>query len=381
MSPTFSLTDGGPFYRLVVRLRMLRASGMVRSWWLAAALWSPLALGELARQALGLPEDPTLHDFAVHTRLLVGLPLMFVAERLLEPACRGAIRSLYEGKLADPGHLDRIVARGERLRDAWWVELALATLAIAGGQLALWQVTGSGGMFYGGQHVGTWSFPRVWYSLVALPVVQFVMFRWLWRWMIWCFMLVRISRLPLAALATHPDHAAGLAPLAAPITGLAVFVLATSSVLAGAWGTELVAHRTTVQALVPGFLTYLAIVTAIAILPLLLFCTHLFRARRVTLLEYSEFAHQYMKRFHERWVASKHDPDEFLGTSDIQSLADIGSAFEVIETTRIVVFGPRQLVELWLFAAVPMLPLLANVLTFQQVAKRLFTTVLGGLPI
>src|SRR5262245_1435480 len=266
----FSLTRGGPLFHLLIRLHAQRHRGA----WLVLVLWLPLLIGAVVRAALGLPPDPTLHDLSVHVRLLVALPLLVAGEGLLENGCKAAVRSLYEGGYCDADALDRIVARGERLRDAWWAEAALLVIALAGGQLVLWHVIGTSGV-RGSVAVGPWSFPRVWYAVVALPVVQFVVYRWLWRWLIWGAMLVRIARQPLATLATHPDRAAGLSVLTLPVAAFDVFVLATGAVLSAAWGTQLIEGRVSRPSLVPEAAAFMVVAILAALGPLLVFTGHL----------------------------------------------------------------------------------------------------------
>ena len=167
----------------------------------------------------------------------------------------------------------------------------------------LWRVFGTTGLFHGGETIGFWSFSRVWYALVALPLVQFVMFRWMWRWVIWSYMLVRISKLPLFVLATHADYAGGLGALARPVSGFSAFVLANSAILAGAWATQVLQDRTTIRALVPMLVVYEVAALAVAVGPLLFLSAHLFRARRSTLAQYGDFMRAYTLRFHEKWLA------------------------------------------------------------------------------
>jgi hypothetical protein len=45
-----------------------------------------------------------------------------------------------------------------------------------------------------------------WHVFVSLPIFQFLMVRWLWRYLIWCRLLWRISRLDLQLIPTHPDQ-------------------------------------------------------------------------------------------------------------------------------------------------------------------------------
>lgn len=373
---SFSLCGGGPLHHV---LRALRLTGALRGVWLGLVLWLPFVLGELGRVAIGRPPDPTLYDISVHARLLVAIPMILQAEKLVDSAARSAIGSVYEGQFCDRTAIDVIVDRGEHLRDLWWPEITLLAIAFAFGQIALW--TGWTGVFHGATGAGRWELVRVWYVVVALPVAQLVILRFVWLWAIWGYMLARIARLPLAPLATHPDHAGGLSCLARPVTGFGGFAFACSAVLAGAWGTQVIAHRTTVSALMPDLLVSLVLVAAVAIAPLLLFSTHLYRIRRRGLAQYGDFAMGYMRAFHEIWIASGRAPKEALGSPHIQSMNDLGGAYKVVSTTRLFVFSARALAAVWAAAMLPMLPLFASTLTVEHVVRRIVGAVLGGLPL
>ena len=378
---TFSLNDGGPFYRLMRRAHLVSPSGMVRSWWLALFAWLPIVIGEGVRAVSGMHPDPTFFDISVHVRPLVALPALLFAERLIEPACRSGIQSFYVGRFCDRAEIDSVVDRGERLRDAVWPEVILAAVAVLGGQLALWHVTGATGLFHGGAQAGAWSFPRVWYVVIALPLVQFVMFRWFWHWVIWSYMLTRLAALPLHVLCTIPDRAGGLSCLARPVTGFGGFAFATGSMLAGAWGTQILANRTTVEAQLPSLLVFLVAALVLAIGPLLLFCGHLYRARRRTLARYGDFANAHMHGFDDKWIESGVPGERSVGSSDLQSLNDLGGAYSVISTTRLFAFGARAIGAVWLGGLLPMVPLFASLVTVEHLLKRIVSTILGGFPL
>jgi hypothetical protein len=304
-----------------------------------------------------------------------------LAERPVDAACRSAIHSVHAGKLAEPARVDAIVQRGERLRDLWWPELAIVAIAIAGGQLALWRIAGGTGVFHGGTGVGRWSFPRLWYVAIALPLAQLVMFRWLWRWAIWGYMLVRLARLPLSLLATHPDRSAGLACLARPLSGFSGFAAAIGAVLAGAWETQILAHRATLESYVPALFVLLVAMLLVAIAPLLAFCGHLFRVRRKGLAQYGDFASGYTQDFHAKWIERNSADEAALGSQDIQALNDLGGAFQVVVTTRLFAFGMRPLLALWAATIVPMIPLFASAITIEELLKRIVNAIIGGLPL
>jgi hypothetical protein len=371
----FSLNAGGPFDQLSRKLHLLRPSGVVRSWWLIAIVWLPIVVGATLRFAFARSVSPLVTDIGVHVRFLVGLPMVFASSALLESQCRGAVRMLYEGDMAEHARLDPIVDAGERLRSSALVEGLIVIIALVFGQLAMWEVTGPTGVFHGIEHHAEWSFARIWYGTVSLPLLQFLLLRWVWRWAVWTYMLVRFSRLSLAATASHPDHAAGLSSLAWPLGGFASLVLAVSAVLAGEWATQLLDHRITVPSLGPTLVVFFAIALFVGYSPLLLFSGQLYRAKRRDLANHGLFALDYVRKFDSRWIAGGAGAQ--LGTSDIQSLNDIGGAFQVVLTTRLTVFDLLRIKNLALAIVVPMLPLLLTTVSVQSMISKLGGALLG----
>ena len=91
----FSLFAGGPIYQLLLRVRLTRPSLTVvkrRIFVISMLAWAPLAVltafnGRFLRGA----NVPFLHDYEVHVRLLVALPLLIAAELIAHE--RGTLRT------------------------------------------------------------------------------------------------------------------------------------------------------------------------------------------------------------------------------------------------------------------------------------------------
>lgn len=372
----FSMFGGGPFYRLAERLGLVRPSGTLRITWLVAFTWLPIVIGATLRLAFGVPLDPIMRDISVHARFLVALPLLLISTALLEKQTRGAVRVIYEARLADPTALDVMFSRVERLRCHGGVEVGLAIAALAIGQLGLWGVLAPSGVFAGIEQAPGLSFARIWYDTLAFPLWQFLSLRWMWRWIVWCYLLVRLSRLPLEGTAAHPDHAAGLGCLAWPLAGYAWYVAAFASVLAGAWSTQLIDHRVTVPSLGPTALVLLVGAVIAGYAPLLVFTPQLYALKRRDLANNTLMGFDYMRRFDTKWVPSPRAP-EFLGSQDIQALNDLGGAFQVVLTTRLTVFELGRMKNIVIAVLLPMFPLIATVIPLQSVIPRLARVFLG----
>jgi hypothetical protein len=67
---------------------------------------------------------------------------------------------------------------------------------------------------------------------------------------------------------------------------------------------------------------------------------------------------------------------EFLGSGDIQSLADLGNSYAVIGEMRVVPFGLRDIMRLAGATAAPLVPLTLTIFSLEEVITRLIKIVL-----
>ena len=102
--------------------------------------------------------------------------------------------------------------RSLKLRDSVLAEGILAVLVVVvsaytrvelSGSFSTWQVLVS-------EAGRTRTLAGWWYVAVAIPLFQFLLYRWLWRLFIWTRLLWTLSRMNLQLTPTHPDLAAGL---------------------------------------------------------------------------------------------------------------------------------------------------------------------------
>ena len=135
-------------------------------------------------------------------------------------------------------------------------------------------------------------------------------------------------------------------------------------------------------AFVTPFLSFVLLVEAVALAPLLFFFGHCFRARWRGLREYGELARRYTRAFHERWVepeaTTAQPPGKLLGTADIQSLADLANSLSIIDRMRPFPVGPRVVGLLVLCTAIPMIPLIATEGSVVELVSLLGRSLLGG---
>jgi len=325
--------------------------------------------------------EPLAGDLSVHARLLIAVPLLVLAEVVLDRLAREAVGRLAGEGFVPPGALPRfraVLANAARLRDSRAAEALIAFASLAAGAAALAGWLDPGGLASGVGVLATVTPARVWYALVGLPAFHFLLWRALWRWAIWARVLGGVARLPLRLAATHPDRRGGIAFLERPSLAFAVVAaFAASCVLCGAWAT-LMLHGARLSSFEPAFIAFAVAGEALAFAPLLPFAPRLFLARRAARHEYGALATDYSRQFHRRWI-ERRERERLLGTPDLQSLADLGNSWrELIDKMSPFLFSARDAAALLVAMLLPVIPLLLMETPVAQLLARLARLLAGG---
>jgi hypothetical protein len=357
MADDFRLGVGGPLYRLERAAHLDRPGGLI-----AAAIgltWVPLLVLSLIENQLGAHDGSILRDFSIDARLLVTLPLLLFADRLLDLTCSISVRRLFEEGYVPPDQCDRvrrILHGAERWRDSWVPEAVLLTYAFVTGVLSLAGVIHPAGIVHGVVELRHGP-ARVWYALVSLPLGHFILDRSLLRWGLWVRVLIGLSRTPLRLTPMHGDQRGGIGFLKLPSLAFgAVLLLGLSSVQWGAWANQIQEYGLKLETLKPLFFVYVLVALVIVLGPLLAFVPMLLTARTRSLEAYGGLMSDYARQIDDRWIAG-HERADLLGRADFQSLADLRQSYQdAIEKMNLVLFDVRDVTALLVFALLPALP-------------------------
>jgi len=211
---------------------------------------------------------------------------------------------------------------------------------------------------------------------VSIPILRFILFRWYLRIFIWFRFLWQVSRIDLHLIPTHPDRAAGLAFLGKSAYAFGPILFAQGAMLAGVVA-ERVLYRgqslISFKVQIAGFVVFFVL----AILgPLLMFTPRLAQAKRKGLADYGLLAQRYVENFEQKWVAG--DPshsEDLLGTSDIQSLADLGNGYAMVRDMRPIPFWLEDVSRLAAATAAPLVPLLLTIFSPEELITRVMKIV------
>ena len=381
----FSLVLGGPLFQLLRRAHLSDdALMLVRQRVVVIALlaWLPLlVLSALEGHVLGgSVAIPFLLDVEAHVRFLVAMPLLLIAEVVVHGRMRPVVRQFLDRNLIPESAMMRfegVIESAFRLRNSVLAEVLLIAFVYGVGILIIWRQ-------YVALDATTWyatpfaegsrlSLAGMWYCYVSLPIFQFLLIRWYFRLFIWTRFLWQISHIGLNLVPTHPDRVGGLGFLANTVFAFTVLAVAHGALVAGQ-----IANRVFfVGATLPDFKAEIAVVLILmlcAVLgPLLVFAPQLAQAKRKGLREYGTLAQRYVGEFDRKWLRGGAPADEpFVGSADIQSLADLGNSYEVVRTMRTAPITRDAVVGLAAATLVPIVPLLLTMMPLEELLKKLF---------
>jgi hypothetical protein len=383
----FSLVLGGPLYQLLLRAGLIQPSmALLYRRIVAAAVftWLPLALlTALGGDFLSGVSVPFLYDLDVHIRFLIALPLLIGAEVIVHSRLRVVVAQFRERNLIAPEDrraFENIISGAMRLGNSVTIEIILLVVAFVA-FYGVWRSQVDLGVvswYAASTHEAisfTWA--GYWYVFVAVPIFRFMLLRWYFRIFVWYVFMFRVSRLRLQLEPLHADKAGGLEFLSMSVDAISPVLLAQSVVLSGVICNQIWHAGATLpdfQLTIGGFA---AIMLLLVLLPLGFFVLPMAAAKRAALPELGALATRYASEFRQKWLPESRTRDkELLGSSDLQSLADLTNGYAVTHDMRLLPFGTNVVVRLVILIALPLLPLPLTMFPFEVILQQLIKFVM-----
>jgi hypothetical protein len=381
--PDFSLILGGPLYQIMRRahlsgdaLELVTRRVIV----LVFIAWLPLLVLSIAGgRAWGTSvELPFLMDVDVNARLLLALPLFIFAELLVHERMLPVVGAFVtRGLVPDEarGRFDAAIAAAMRLRNSALAEVLLLGLVYGVAVLIVWRSEGALAVstWYGVAAAGRLQPTPAgwWFGCVSLPIVQFILLRWYFRLFIWTRFLWQVSRIELNLVPTHPDRAGGLGFLAIVTYALSPLLAGQGVLLAGVIANKIFYTNAKLTDFKMELFAIVTMMLLFVLVPLLVFVPRLARTKRVGLAEYGALAQRYVREFDKKWLRGGAPAGEaFVGSGDIQSLADLDNSFAIVKGMKLVPFGKDTLLRLAVVSLAPLAPLVLTMIPLGELISQ-----------
>jgi hypothetical protein len=377
-----SLVEGGPLHRLGRRSGLpagalgLSELGIV----LGALAWIPLPiLAALDGHLTGGVAVPFTQALGTHIRLLALIPLYFLAEAGFDLRARQAMRLLVDSHVVPAAQQPALAAALHRAR-RWSQGPAAESALVVAVVILAWQGLRASlppevSTWRQGAD-GAWTLAGMWYAFAAVPLFQFLTLRWGLHLLAWSAVLWRLRGLDLALMPTHPDRAGGLGSLGVVHVALTPLAFGYSSLFVAGVAERVLFAGADVRGQGLALVAMVTAISALFVAPLLLFVPGLLGTKQRGLLEYGALGARYARRFDAKWVHGAEPDGPLLGSADIQSLADMAGAFDVIREMRIVPIAQNQILLIAAAALLPALPLVFFLIPLDELITRALRTIL-----
>ena len=374
----FSLLSGGFQYRLMRRIGL--ADRLVpRAVVLSALSWLPLVILSALQGALIDSNNriPLLGDFATYGRFLIAVPILVLTEKLVNRRIQDILQQFFTSKLIKDEEESAFLSAiqiADRQKDSFIAEILMIGIAytLVFIQIQVVTLNPASVWYLQEETLDRLSPAGWWYALVSIPISQFLLFRWLWRLIIWTGLLWRISKLDLRLVPVHPDHAGGLGFLPLAQVPFALIAFAGNTVISSAMLNSIIYRGTNILSYAPVVIASVILSVLIFLAPLFVFIRKLICLRVRGTFDYTALSEGYVLLFNEKWIKGKNPKGEsILGTTDIQSLADLANSFDIIRSIKAVPIDYNVVTIIAVASVLPMLPLILMVLPFSEIIKRL----------
>jgi hypothetical protein len=375
-----SFVRGGPFFRAQEALGLVRPDLWNVGRRIAALIaigWLPPLLITIFSNPGGLPSFVTA--YRIHARMLVAVPALLLGEIFMESRFGAVLAHLRRAgvlEARDMAHMDAVLARLVRLRDAFLPELAVLVLLIVHTATSYRGLVGLDPTAWLGQGAGAdlRLTPAGWYAvLISAPLFEFLLGLGLWKWLLWTFFAFNLSRRNLKLIATHPDKHGGLGFLGLTASAFAPIAFAAVIVIGATWRHDILHHAARLMDYRMPAIVLVLIIVAIALGPLLFFVPGLMALRRTAILEYGILGQIHSAEFHEKWILHRAGHEsEFLQPPESTTLANFGRNYQKIAQLNPFPADTGSLYLLAAAVAIPALPVILAVVPLSVVLRDLF---------
>lgn len=318
-------------------------------------------------------------DVEVHVRFLVVVPLLIGAELVVHRRMRSLVAQFLERDLIAKPDMPRFreaVTSAMRLRNSVWAEILLIALVYGVGILLIWRnfAVLDTESWYSTHAADGWrpTPAGLWYGFISVPVFQFLLLRWYFRIFVWARFLWQVSRIDLRLVPTHPDRAGGLGFLSGSVYAFVPLLMAHGAMLAGLIASRIFHLGETLTDFKLEIAAMVAFLICLVEGPLLVFAQQLERAKRDGKREYGRLAQSYARDFDAKWLRGGASGDAaLLGSADVQSLADMASSYDVVQSMRITLVSKSSILTFAAAIVAPILPLALTMMPLEDLLKKL----------
>ena len=373
-------------HRLLVRMGFVDSSkkGYLKRCLLAVVItWLPLLLlNALQGLAMGdTVEISFLKDFSTQVRFWVVIPLLIFGERSVDIRMKEVTRQFFKSGILGDSELssylkikDRVQNLSRSLTSVLVILVVVVTSVyfrlkgVRDSDLSIW-------IFKPGNHNSVLSWAGIFFTAVSIPVLEFLILQWLWRWIVWVYYYLKLAGLPLKLNSAHPDLAGGIGFLGFPPGPFLQVTIASAISFSAAVAQRIFFLHEKLSAYYWTIGAFALFIIVVNVMPLIVFIGPLTAYRRKGFFEFGALINGHHRQFENKWLG-KTVTESIVGSPDASTLTDFNSSFDTVRKMRIIPFDIKILASSIIIAFLPLLPLFTFEYNLLDMAKKIMQMLL-----
>jgi len=364
----YSLTESGLINLLLKKLKLDQKRGLLAIL-VSSIAWLPLIISTAIDGTLYAGTGGAfLKDLAIQGRLLVGILMLILIKDLVYIRIPRVLQYISE-VLIPPNEKEHFIAgalrRAKKSTDSIWSEiilfLAVTIFAISPAEtttLFITQRESHSWLISQKEGNDVLSFAGNWAQYVSIPIFQFLLLRWLWRYIVWLILLFRISKINLILKPTHPDGSGGIGIIILAQRNFLMFFVACGMAISCVMINLLLNKEISFDVLKIEILGYIIFSITLLILPLLFFIRKLIRTKSEGLLELSKAGISLSNKYEEEWVKPMGNEKKIAeDTVDPSMQVDYSGVYLLLQDLRIIPLRVGDVMIMALALYLPFIPI------------------------
>lgn len=380
-----SLVTGGLIYNLITFIFKTKdpvKNRRQRAFLFALIAWLPLCILILfSGDGLAVSDElGYLKNFEIHIRFLFAVPFLIFIEKIVDNSFIGYIKTSYgltDNK--EQSQFNLLIKKIDKLSNMYFPEVLILIIIytmifIRWNDPSLFDASED----YLYDEDGTFSAAGMYLLFVSMPIFQLLLFRWIWRWVIWMYSLIKISKFTFYIDAMNIDQKAGLTYLNLVPSMFSVIFFALAAVLSAKIGFEIINTDITLKSFYLDILFFVIGVPLILYSPLFIFISLLHKTKSKAIHEMGALVAKHNQDYMKKWVESKQVPKEpILGSVDNSSLSDINGGYAPAINMNFIPVDSRMFMMSCAVLLVPFVPLIFTYYSLFDLVRMVLNSVFG----
>lgn len=376
----FSLVSGGLIYRLTTfskknrdPIKGLRRRTII----LTAVAWIPLFAIILISSYFDKDQIVIhfLKDFEIQLRLLIVIPFLVLIEKVVNTSFVNYVKTSDDLIInEEQARYNDLVIKINNLSNLYFPEIFTLILIYV---FLFYQLSiGSLGEFQKDYLFNADSknltIAGYYFFFISFPVFQLLLSRWVWRWIIWVYSIIKISKFNFKIEAVNADGMGGLYYLnTVPLTFSLIF-LCFSIMIASSFGYDIINEGQSLKSFSLDILFFIIGIPCVVYFPLLFFMPLMMRVKKEGIVKMGGLVARHNSEYMNKWTNGDLPKDEaLLGNVDHSSLSDINGGYAPVISMSVVPISKSIFLSSCIILALPFVPLVFTYYSLFDLIKLL----------